>query len=1032
MSHFVHLHTHSNYSFCRGANTIQELCAAAQRSGMSHLALTETNGIYGLGWFLEAARDFNIKPIAGAHLVADHHECVVLAQNMSGYQFLCHAICRIHNEKDIALFDVLEHHHHVFLLSNDIPLLKLLIERDSRTDIFGELRPYGNREAVLKFCRQNHIPPVATNAVYFVDKSDWRTHHLLRAIDLNTTLKRVPPDELAHHDAWFRSAEEMRHLFPDCPEAIANTEKIARACEFDLDFGEFVFPQFQNKQGDSLFAQLENDVNDGIEWRYGRLTTEIENRRDYELDIIKRKGFAAYFLVLADVARHVKLTCGRGSAAASLVSYALGITHVDPIKYNLFFERFLNEGRQDPPDIDVDFAWDERDTVLKYLFSTYGHDHTAMIANHNTFKARSAVREIAKVYGLPDGEIGDITKKMNSYWQPDRIWEMTQTHPIYKETEFPPPWPEIMALAEKIRGYPRHMSVHCGGVVIAPEPLDHYVPYQPAKKVLLLADDVMSNDSLEFDNDGNIINVVQWEKDQSEDMKLVKMDILGNRSLAVIRDTLKAVKAHYGLDIDYTEWNPYDDPATIRRFYDGDTMGVFYFESPATRQLLKKVSHAMPFELYQNSDHFSLNVVVTSIIRPASNQYIQDWVKRLHGDTWQHVHPSLENVLGETLGVMVYQEQMSQAAMAMANFNAADADMLRKIVNKKHKAKQLRDFYLQFKNGAQQNGVEDEVIDRVWQMILSFDGYSFCKPHSASYTLVAYKSAYLRAHYPAEFIAAVLSNRGGFYSTFGYISEARRMGISVLMPDINESQFQYVGKAGKLRVGFMQLKGLSQKAVDGLLRERERHGLFRSFDSFMQRVKMDPSDVRILVKAGCFDALENASRAELLWRLHFHRAEFVRKKSDTLDLFDDTAMLPALDDLPKPPDYEATTVLGQEIETLGFLVSQHPLSLYRVELERARTIQAKDLFRYVGKRVRTVGWFVSGKTVTTKKQDLMEFISFEDTTALYETTFFPQAYARFVYMLSNTRPYLLTGMVEENFGAVTLTVEHVSFLHAKI
>jgi error-prone DNA polymerase len=471
------LHVHSNYSFCRGANSIQQLCAAAQNLGMTHLALTETNGVYGLGWFLETAKDFNLKPIIGVHLVKNGSECVVLAKNIKGYQFICKAVSRIHHEKETPLFDIIKQHNNVFLLSNDLDLLKRLTQIGKLKNVYGELRPFDNREQVLKFCRQYNIPPVATNGVFFIEKNDWHTHHLLRAIDLNTTLKRVPEEECAHREAWFRSAEEMIVLFPDCPEAISNTLKIAKECEFNLDFGSFVFTEIQGTSGKNIFTYFKEHVNAGILWRYGELTPAIEKRRDYELQIIKDKGFAIYFLVLADVTRKVKLNCGRGSAAASLVSYALGITHVDPIKHNLFFERFLNEGRQDPPDIDVDFAWDERDTVLKYLFDRYGAERTAMIANHNTFKARSAVREIAKVYGLPDNEIGAITKRMTSYWQPEEIWKMTQSHPIYKETEFPEPWPEIISLAEKIRGYPRHMSLHCGGVVIAPKSLDHYVPY---------------------------------------------------------------------------------------------------------------------------------------------------------------------------------------------------------------------------------------------------------------------------------------------------------------------------------------------------------------------------------------------------------------------------------------------------------------------------------------------------------------------------------------------------------------------------
>ncbi|MBN1479277.1 DNA polymerase III subunit alpha [candidate division KSB1 bacterium] len=1030
MPPFIHLHAHSNYSFCRGANTIQELCATAQQMGMRHLALTDTNGLYGLGWFLETARDYALTPLVGAHLVHHANECVLLARNISGYQFLCQTITHIHHNKDVALYDVLKNHRDdTFILTKDIELLRHFLASKSMVNIYAELVPHANREQVLHFARQFNLPVVATNAAYFVGREDWKRHRLLRAIDLNTSLQRVPENDLVSPEAWFKSADDMSSQFADCPEAISNTLKIAQACEFDLDFGAFVFPSFPDAHDEDVFSYLKRKVFQGIRQRYDDIDETIQTRLDYELDIIREKGFSAYFLVLADVADKVKLTCGRGSAAASIVSYALGITHVDPIKYNLFFERFLNRGRQDPPDIDVDFAWDERDTVLKYLFDKYGPQRTAMISNHSTFKARSAVREIAKVYGLADGEIGAITKKMNSYWQPNDIWDMTQTHPIFKETEFTETWKEIIHLAEKIRGYPRNMSVHCGGVVIAPDRLDNYVPYQPAKKVLLLADALTdgTGGSLSFSSDGNSINVVQWEKDQSEEMKLVKMDILGNRSLAVIRDALKAIKDNYNIEIDYVTWNPYHDQRTIELFFKGDTMGVFYFESPATRQLLKKVSFNFPFDDYIKMDHFQLNVVVTSIIRPASNQYIQDWVARLHGKAWQHLHPLLKPVLDETLGIMVYQEQMSQAAMHLAGFDPADADMLRKIVNKKHKTKQLRDYHSAFITGAQQRGVDAVTIDKVWQMILSFDGYSFCKPHSASYTLVAYKSAYLRAHYPAEFMAAVLSNMGGYYSTFGYISEAKRMGLSILMPDINQSEIHYVGRGKTIRVGLMQLKGLSRKALDMVLENRSKNGPFLSFDDFARRVKIDPAVCKILIKAGCFDALEKGtSRPQLLWHLHAHTAFRAKAQSFTLNLFDEEATTFA--HLPAPPATEKTSQRKDEIEILGFLVSCHPLSLYEKRLKNLSYVRACDLHKFVGKRVRTIGWLITAKTVSTKNQELMEFISFEDTTALYETTFFPKAYEKFVHMLSRTRPYILEGRIEAHFGAVTLTVEGVQFL----
>ncbi|MBN1561432.1 DNA polymerase III subunit alpha [candidate division KSB1 bacterium] len=1030
MGQFVHLHVHSNYSFCRGASTIHELCAAAHRMGMTHLALTDRNGLYGLGWFMETAREFALRPLIGAHLCHEGNECLLLAKNLTGYQYLCQAITRIHTRRELSLIDILrDHDADTFILTHDLALLGQFIRSQNVVNIFAELIPHANREQLHHFARKQGIPLVATNAVYFVDKEDWQLHRLLRAIDLNRSLQRVPPEELADRDAWLTSGADMIARFPDCPDAIANALKIAHECEFDLDFGSFVFPSFPDANGEDIFRFLRNKVVAGIQQRYGQMTAAIQERLDYELDIIGEKGFAAYFLVLADVANKVKLTCGRGSAAASIVSYALGITHVDPIKHNLFFERFLNKGRQDPPDIDIDFAWDERDVVLKYLFDKYGAERTAMISNHSTFKARSAVREIAKVYGLADGEINAVTKKMNSYWQPENIWQMTQTHPIYKETEFSPTWRKIIGLAEKIRGYPRNMSIHCGGVVIAPDRLDHYVPYQPAKKILLLAEGLSdgSGGSLSFNNDGKGVHVVQWEKEQSEEMKLVKMDILGNRSLAVIRDALQAIKDNYDIDIDYATWDPQVDIRTIERFYLGDTMGVFYFESPATRQLLQKVSHGMAFADYVTMDHYQLNVIVTSIIRPASNQYIQEWVKRLHGAHWSHLHPLLKPVLDETLGVMVYQEQMSQAAMHLAGFDPASADMLRKIVSKKHKARQLNDYHSQFVSGARQRGVRDEIIEQVWQMILSFEGYSFCKPHSASYTLVAYKSAWLRAHYPAEFMAAVLSNRGGYYSPFGYISEARRMGLTILMPDINASDIHYVGKGKSVRIGLMQLKGVAQKTVRTVIERRTTDGPFHSLQNFLDRVPVEPADVKILIKAGCFDAVEkNKSRPQLLWQLHLHTARKSARSSSTLELFPENGPSPST--LPAPPQPDMKTILQDELEILGFLASRHPLTLYKERLKNLPFVEARQLNKFVNKRVQTIGWLITAKTVSTKKSELMEFISFEDTTALYETTFFPRAYEQFVHLLSHTRPYILQGRVESNFGALTLTVESVRFL----
>ena len=731
----------------------------------------------------------------------------------------------------------------------------------------------------------------------------------------------------------------------------------------------------------------------GAKKRYGNINSAVSERLEYELEIIRDKGFAPYFLVVRDIVQQSKRTCGRGSAAASIVSYCLEITHVDPIANNLFFERFLNMGRKDPPDIDVDFPWDERDEILDYVFEKYGVHRTGMIANHVTFKARAAVREVAKIYGLPEAEINLVTKKLSSLYRADRVRELVDNHPAYRYHQFDKPWNEILTLAEKLQGCPRNLSVHCGGVVITPNHINNYVPTEPAPKG---------------------VNIVQWEKDQSEEAGLIKIDLLGNRSLAVIRDALEAIKINYDVEIQYEMWNPIDDAKTKTLIRDGDTIGVFYVESPAMRLLQKKA----------RTGDFGHLVIHSSIIRPAANNYIREYLKRLHGEPYDPLHPMLNNILKETYGIMVYQEDVSKVAIALADFDPAEADDLRRVLSKKRIGKKMDDFRVKFFTGAKRKGVDNRTIERIWDMILSFSGYSFCKPHSASFALVSYKSCYLRAHYPAEFIAAVISNQGGYYSPFAYISEARRMGLTVHLPGINESEFHYTGKDREVRVGFMQLKGIRQSAVDQVLSIRRKRGPFKSFDNFLSRTKLDQNDSKILIKAGVFDEVEpNRTRPELMWRMLYWQNHQFKKSNGTMSLFDESPGA-----LPKSANYDFETQLQHECETLGFLISRHPLTLYKDKTSRLTYVKGKNLPAYVGKNITTIGWLVTRKMTRTKKSEMMEFISFEDTTALYETVFFPKIYQKFCYMLSHSRPYILKGKVEEEFGAVTLTVSEVKFL----
>jgi error-prone DNA polymerase len=991
---FVHLHVHSNYSFCRGASRIENLVDAALARGMSAMALTDTNGVYGLIWFLQYAAERGLRPIVGSEVRTGTEHATLLARNRQGYETLCRIISHRSFESDFCLSNALnEDREHLIVMTDQLSLLRALGRHNGTSRIYVELNDPKTESPLRDFSRASGIPMVATNDVYFVDPSDFPLHRLLRAIDLNTCLSRIPPEELESEDRWLKPAEAMARRYPHLEKALENTERIAEECSADLDIGKLVFPSFESPGGADAFEHLKEECYRGAEHRYGELSDSVLKRLEHELKIIKDKGFATYFLMVRDIVRQSARTCGRGSAAASLVSYCLGITHVEPITHNLFFERFLNEGRVDPPDIDIDFPWDERDAVFDYVFRKYGASRAAMISNHVGFRARAATREVAKVYGLPEQEIKTVTQRMGYYWSIHHLEDFIQHNPVYKDMELKEPWPEIVRLATKLEGYPRHMSVHCGGIVVVPDRIDRYVPIEPAPKG---------------------VPIIQWEKDQAEDAGLIKIDLLGNRSLAVIRDALAAVKENYGKEIDYEQWDPTTDSRTQDFIRRGDTVGVFYVESPSMRQLQKKCGTG-------DFDHL---VIHSSIIRPAANKYIREYVRRLRGGSCRSLHPILDEVLNETYGIMVYQEDVSRIAMAMAGFNASDADLLRKILSKKRAGKKLEDYKEMFYAGAAARGVSREVINEVWEMIMSFSGYSFCKPHSASYALVSYKSCYLRAHYPAEFMAAVLTNQGGYYSAFAYVSECRRMGLQVLLPDVNESRREYWGKGRMVRVGLMQLKGLRETAVQAIVDERKRKP-FVSFDDFLCRVNMDLADVKTLIKAGAVDSISGGgTRPEMIWKaLAWHEARASRRPVARSLFQDMPAIVP-----PRVPQYSARTVLEHELETLDFLISRHPLSLYTAQLSKLKYVRGEDLHRYIGKRVTTVGWWVTGKVITTQKDEPMEFISFEDTTALYETTFFPQAYARFCHMLNRSRPYVLTGLVEEDFGVVTLTVDSVRFL----
>jgi len=1007
----------SHFSLMWGTASVRALCRAARARGYERLALTDTDNLYGLWPFLRACQEEGITPLVGAELTdpGTGGRATCLVRDDQGFGNLCRLLSQRHLDRAFSLQAAVTRRHQGLVVLTSAPGL-LQAWHDRGVDVAAALpRRHGCApERLRRLARRLGRPAAAVPASFFLDRSDHALHKVLRAIERRTSLSRITPRDAAPADAWLAPPQEYERRFDADPGALRAARCIADRCTFTRPAQDVVLPPWRDAQGRSPARVLREEAYAGARRRYGDdLSEAAVGRLEHELRQIEAMGFSAYFLVVRQIVGQSPRICGRGSGAASLVAYSLGITNVCPLKYNLYFERFLNPGRDDPPDIDVDFAWDERDEVLAWVLKQH-RGYAAMVCNHVLFQPRMAIRETARVFGLSEREISGVVRHLPLFWREERrspdLRKGMEAPPAVLELDLSEPWPTILGLAQKLIGTPRHLSVHPGGVVITPRPIDGYAPLQHAAKVL-------SGPG----NETFPVPIVQWEKDGTEDSGLVKIDLLGNRSLGVIRDALQNARDN-GRPVDEARWEPEDDAATQRAVAQGRTMGCFYIESPAMRLLQQKTGKG----------DFEHLVIHSSIIRPAANAFIREYIRRLKGGAWEPIHPLLDDVLEETFGIMVYQEDVSRAAVALAGFSHAAADGLRKILSKKDRERRLRDYFQKFAAGARRRGVSDQQIEAVWAMMMSFDGYSFCKPHSASYARVSFQAAFLKVHYPAEFIAAVISNGGGFYSAFAYVSEARRLGLTIQPPDVNHSQRRWRGRDRSIRVGLMSIKSLGQRTQDRVLAQ-QRQGPFCSLDDFLSRVRPDEEEARALIHAGACDGLApDHSRAVLLWRL----LGWVRGRQDrgrgrragpaSGDLFAHAAAQSA----PAPPLPAGTELsrLRRQFAVLGFLCDRHPMVLFAAALRGLGVIKARDLPQHVGRQVRVAGWLIAGKLVPTKHGEPMEFLTFEDETATVETTFFPPAYRRFCHILDYSHPYLLQGKVEQDFGAVTLTVDRVRAL----
>jgi DNA-directed DNA polymerase III PolC len=1128
---FVHLECHSHYSFLRGVNPPEEIIAAAVEQKMPAVALTDTNGMYAAILFYQAARKAGVRSIIGVVLDVEmrvareeygnskgekrnsksetREACsmplVLLAMDAAGYSNLCQlttlrhlGALRLGQEtfaekagRAVTLEELTTHSAGVLALWPASALLRMdLAGRGAACcaptkEIFGD-RLYlavqhlsaGDgrllREAE-RLGREMNIPLVATNNVHFLKPEEHLHHRAVNAIRTGSLLTTVAPPEITTGEAWFKPAAEMQRLFPDHPQLLRATLDIAERCNLQLELGKLIFPEFPVPPGESPFSYLWKLSFEGARKRYRPLRPEVLARLTHELEVIDKLNLAPYFLLVWDIVEEANRrgipAVARGSAASSMVTYCLGISCVCPLRWGLYFERFLNVQRGDCPDIDIDICGARRDELLDYVYARWGAEHVvegrqgphvAMIGSFITMHARLAVREIAKVFGVPPGEVNHFTKRLPH--RPvreilDAIKNLPECRnlPIHDE-----PWKTILQVALRLDDAPRHLGIHPCGTVISARPLTHLVPLERAAKGIV---------------------VTQYDMNAIEALGLIKMDLLGQRGLTTMSLALdniekeveeikgvKEVEAKSGVaadgvtpcpkarTIDFAAI-PENDPATCAVIAEGRTMGVFQIESPGMRGLLRTMKARTLEEM----------AAALALIRPGASEYGSKelFLKRLRKqEPVVYAHESLKSILGDTLGVCIYQEQVMQVAQAVGGMSLAEADLVRRSAAKFSGQRERERLRGKFLKAAEQMGLQGAEREETWMMVEKFAGFGFCKAHAATYADISYRMTYLKTHHTAEFLAAMCSAGAGFYHVSAYVEEAKRWGITVHLPSVNHSRMEYTAEwnadgapsapQGKraLRVGLMQVKGLRVETILAILRSRGEHGAFRSLEDFLARIPAERDEIEALIKCGAFDGVCDLTRPAMLWQWnllqakgqHGHaRPRAVRsaasmdtEKADSsgknrlrndnftdlsehnsgaacsasLALFAemerDDSIAMALREI-HTAEYTPEQKLRYEREILEVCVSGHPLDF----LPRNGEAWSDELPQRTGKRVTLCGWVVTFRHVGTKNYRNMMFVTLEDQRGIYEVILFPEAYDKYGGLVYETRAMRVTGRVED-------------------
>lgn len=1063
---FIHLHTHSHYSLLDGLSKVEDLVALAKKYNMSAMAITDHGNMYGAIDFYKTAKKAGIKPIIGveAYMTAGsrldktteaggtkrYYHLTLLAKNLQGYKNLIKLvtianlegyyykprmdkeILRKHSEGIIALSGCLGGELSQTVMKGDMDKADQLVKEYQ--DIFGkenyfiEVQVHPSvendkevRENLIKLARKHKIDIVGTQDSHYPCSEDHDAHHTLLQINTQGDGKDGAKFEFSDDDFSFISTEKAIEIFKDIPEAVTNTKKIADMCDLELELGKWVFPDFKIEGGKSADDKLRELAYAGFEKLNIKETPEIKERVEYELKVIKDKGYAPYFLVVGDLLRHAKengiLTTIRGSVAGSMVTYLVGITNVDPILYKLPFERFLNPFRPSPPDIDMDYADNRRDEMIEYAKKKYGEDHVAQIGTFGTMAARGSVRDVARALGQPYA-IGDRISKMipmGSQGMPmtidhamEIVPELADAYKKEKDTK------QIIDLAKKLEGCVRHISVHAAGVVIAPGPISEYMPTQ-------------------LDPKGGKI-ITQYDMYSAEEAGLLKFDFLGIRNLAILSDAINLVKKFYGVEINI-EKIPLNDKKTFELLASGQTEGLFQLNGSGMTRYLK--------ELKPTSIH-DINAMV-ALYRPGPMESIPEYIKRKHNPHLvKYLDPRMKKFLGESYGLIVYQDDLLFCALELAGYNWEEADKFRKAVGKKIPAEMAAQRE-KFTKGIISNGQKPEFAEKLWKLFEPFQAYGFNKAHAASYGKVAYQTAYMKANFPVEYMAAILTAESGDVEKISeIIEECKNMKIPVLPPNINESYGGFTclpndlskpindtNKSEKIRFGFYTIKNLGTDISDAIVLERKTNGKFLSITDFLDRIKhknLNKKSMEALIKSGSMD--EYGDRGTLLANMEemlaYNHAGGTESKNQ-VSLFGGTSIagIPEFKLKDGAPATQANKLLWEK-ELLGLYISGHPLDRIRAKLE-SREINIKKIKEDIGNGipVTIAGIIENCRQVVTKKNERMAFLKIADFTGSIEAVVFPKLFKDSIDIMVAEKCIALSGKISLRNGEKSIIIEAV-------